>query len=297
MDAMEFGYTARIGSDGIGHHEGGRGPVGQLNAEWAVLRTSPVFTERVRCWARVDPALSMVGSPADIEAVAAVGSADRVDEVLHALLCRAQAESVADRDVAARIVLQVMLPRAVRLARCDVGRRYGVVMGAADRQALAVSCLFEVIRCYPLRRSSRVAANLAMETLAAVHRAVLAEAPSGRALEADPADGGGRGNAGEEVVWLLTGAVRAGVVTAVDASLLAHRYLGADGFDRSSWRGMADSGELAADLGVSAAAVRQRCCRAVGLLRAAACGCAGPADIGAARSRSARPGDLPPWRA
>lgn len=267
MDVMRVERTA--GKPGA-VRDGGRGwgLIAQLNAEWAVLRMSPAFVQRVRDW--TDPGLSDLGSPADIEAVAAIGSRDRVDGVLHGLLRYAQADAAGGRDVAARVVLQVMLPRAVRLARCDVGRRYGVVMGAADRQVLAVSCLFEAIRCYPLRRTSRVAANLAMETLAGVHRAVRAEAPSGWVLDVDPPDVGGGCNPSEELVWLLADAVRAGVVTAADAALLGRRYLGADGFDRCSWRGIADSNGLGAELGVGAPAVRQRCCRAVRSLRAAA---------------------------
>lgn len=231
--------------------------IGQLNLEWAQLRTAPTTAGTVRGWAGTKPALAGCASLGDIES--RVAAADRLtaDEVLLALL-----ELAVDDRLAGRVVLQLMLGKAVRIAAAQSGR--------ADRallEQLAVTALWDVIATYPVhRRRQKVAANLSMDTL----RQVVAElAPDRVESPAEPTVLAARTEDDEpvgavpdlELYEVLAWGVDEGVISRSDAALVTQVYCAAPGEPGGA--------EAAAAFGLSWAAARQRCSRAVRKLAAA----------------------------
>ncbi|WP_375431251.1 RNA polymerase sigma factor [uncultured Friedmanniella sp.] len=129
---------------------GGRAVVEALNADWRQLveHRPPQVLE----WSVRRPELGDRPELADLLDRASAGC----DTTLHALLAEAQS---GDR-LAARTVLQSLLGRLVRMAARD-GR------ASADDYVAAAWC---VLVAYPLAaRPVRIAANLALDTLKAVH--------------------------------------------------------------------------------------------------------------------------------
>lgn len=121
-----------------------------LNREWALVLARQ--GDVVGAWSRSEPALT---GCADLEGTVGAASAGE-DDVLHALL---QLSGGGDT-LAARTVLQAMLGRLVRMAGRD-----GIA--SVDDYVAALWC---VVARYPLRaRPARIAANLALDTLKAVH--------------------------------------------------------------------------------------------------------------------------------
>ncbi|WP_432091435.1 hypothetical protein [Streptomyces sp. NRRL F-5630] len=87
---------------------------------------------------------------------------------MHVLLTRAAEPGESGR-LAARVVLQAMVPGAVRLSRRLVqsgqpGRSFD------DVGQVVLSAMWQVIRGFPLRRRHKVAANVLLETLHRVSR-------------------------------------------------------------------------------------------------------------------------------
>jgi hypothetical protein len=245
--------------------------VGRLNQEWAHLRAAEHTARAVRTWSSRCPALAGLTDLAALEERLDAADAATTDTVLLALLGLARND-----ELAARVVLQRMLGKAVRLAGTHLARQ--AELGGADRdeaQAVAVAALWQVIRTYPVStRPARVAANLALEALMAVHRGD-AGGPTRRGVREVPVGdlriaglehrvtGGQRLPVDAEVFDLLAWAVRADVLRAEDARLLVAVYgVRADGQP-------ADGRHVAAELGVSWPALRQRCSRTVRRLAAA----------------------------
>ncbi len=246
----------------------------RLNREWAELCDGAASQRAVRAWAAPSghrAALRELAGVAGLRATvqllqsAEVTGRDR-DAILVGLLERAQ-----DGDrLAGRVVLQTMLPAAVRLARAITSRPD--VLGDQDEAfALVLAALWQVVATYPVaRRRSKVPANLYLDTLALVrrghtsstHRAARAfpeqsyadirtVAEPGR-LDPGPDDPAGPADA--QLCTLLAWAVRSSVLRVDEARLLARVY-GLDG-------GLADAGPaVAAELGLSWPALRQRCHR------------------------------------
>jgi hypothetical protein len=245
--------------------------VGRLNQEWAHLRTAEHTARAVRGWSSRCHALAGLTDLAALEERLEAADAATTDTVLLALL-----ELARDDELAARVVLQRMLGKAVRLAGTHLARQSE--LGGADRdeaQAVAVAALWQVIRTYPISaRPVRVAANLALEALMVVHRGD-AGGPIRRGVREVPVGdlrtvglehrvaGGQRLPVDAELFELLAWAVRADVLRAEDARLLVAVYgVRADGQP-------ADGRQVAAELGVSWPALRQRCSRSVRRLAAA----------------------------
>ncbi len=241
------GAPGRTGAGG-----GGRGRAGvlrRLDAEWAALGEDPAAREACGRWAVGLPVLAGCASPADVLA-RVPGSPDRV-------LGRLLAEAAAGDALAGRVVLQALLPKVVRMAAVD--RHAGV-----DDYLTALWC---VIATYPLaRRPSSVAGNLALDTLKAVRRerrpaADLATPPHVVVAVADERRGrlvgpgpGPRGT-GPSAAVVLARARRHRLVDPATTELLRSVY--AEGL----------TGESAARRhGLSPAAVRSRCSRAVRVL-------------------------------
>lgn len=267
----------------------------RLNREWALLCDSAAGRRAVRAWAipsRHRPALGELGdvdglNPAVQLLQSAAVSPRTRDAILVGLLERAQ-----DGDqLAGRVVLQTMLPGAVRIAqaitrRPDVGDR-------DEAFALVLAALWQVIATYPVtRRREKVPANLYLDTLALVrrghtsssHRAALvfperSYADIKAAFEPGQLDAGQDdlvGPADAQLCTVLAWAVRSSVVRLEEARLLVRVY-GLDG-------GPADAGPaVAAEYGISWPTLRQRChriARRVGQAAAAA-GIDSPAQQGA----------------
>ncbi|MFE7113704.1 hypothetical protein ACFU98_47095 [Streptomyces sp. NPDC057575] len=188
-----------------------------------------------------------------------------------------------EAQLAARVVVQAMLPGAVRMTqRLRAGRAFD------ETGHVVVACLYQVVRRYPLWRRGGVAATLLLETLHMASRELRAEtetdavpwhpvlesaAVPGESVADDPAEAvwrtvlrrqaaeAGLLRAGEvpdgargELVELLVWAVAAGLLDVVRARVIADE----------SRAGVRESAERA---GVSAVTWRQRRSRTVRQLR------------------------------
>lgn len=125
----------------------------RMDREWEALQTDAVAAAACVRWAGLRGALAGCARPDEVlERVARAP-----DEVLLALL-----EEAAGGDrVAARVVLQALLPKAVLMASVDPAAE-------VDDYVTALWC---EIAAYPVRRRhTSVAANLALDTLKAVRR-------------------------------------------------------------------------------------------------------------------------------
>jgi hypothetical protein len=246
----------------------------RLNREWRELATAPAAAAALSRWAAADPALAEAGSLEALVRQISRAEPARRDPMLLALLALAQ-----DGDrLAGRVVLQVMLPKAVRVAMSIV-RRPDVGGDREEAYATAVAALWQVIASYPIeRRPRRVTANLALDTLAVVQRGhtgsshfarVFPERPCAdlrqvcEPVHHDPEPDELAGPADAELLMLLAWAVRTAVLPLDQARLLARAY-GLDG------QPTAGSAQVAAQYGLSPAALRQRCHRLARRLGAAA---------------------------
>jgi hypothetical protein len=233
--------------------------VGRLNIEWDTLRESSEANAHVACWANEDPQLAGLETLPLIEAATA-GPVDLyIDGILFALVRRA-IEHHQEAELAARIVLQLMLPKAILIAQNNAR----ALRDADERIQLAICSLYEVIRTFPVDRVRRyVPAYLAWQTHALVHQAVLdqtreiADDTLGERLatteELHPS---------EELEHLLAQAVRQEVISREDAELLAARYSGDSDSDKPTWKNLAAPAQLGDALGLSPDAVKKRCSRA-----------------------------------
>ena len=237
----------------------------RLNAEWRELSTAPSAGSTLSRWAGVHPALAEAGSLQELLRQISRAEPARRDPMLVALLALAQ-----DGDrLAGRVVLQVMLPKAVRVAM-SVVRRPDVGGDREEAYATAVAALWQVITTYPIeRRPRRVTANLALDTLAVVQRGhtgsshIVRRFPERPCADLrqvcepvhyDPEPDELAGPADAELLMLLAWGVRTGVLELDQARLLARAYA-LDGQPAGS------SAKVAAQCGLSAAALRQRCHR------------------------------------
>jgi len=202
-----------------------------LDADWATLAPTPLPAR----W-RDDPALAAHDTLADLVAVTERRADPAAsDRILAALVRRAgddDADDVAD-DLAARTLLQMLLPGAKALAR-----RLLWLGDPAERAAAVVACLYEQIRTYPFRRRpARVAANLLGDTRQRLLHAARTSAGSGGVTELsleDLAEQGGlpepatatalatglEPSPAEELLALLAWAVDDGHLTGAQARLI-----------------------------------------------------------------------------
>ena len=148
------------------------------------------------------------------------GGAD-ADRVLVALAARA----VEGEALAARVLLQLLLPGVRRLART-----WWALGDAEERAAAAVAATYDRIRRYPLaRRPQRVAANVLMDAAADLRRAARSAALAADSGRPAPGwDAGGWDPAAVEAVHpsvelaeVLVDAVADGLVSHADAELIA----------------------------------------------------------------------------
>ncbi|HMG45042.1 MAG TPA: hypothetical protein VK611_27165 [Acidimicrobiales bacterium] len=186
--------------------------------------TSNVFTDLDRDWRRLAGSRAAARQLADVRRVA--GSAQTLadveqyvrragpaeaDRVLLALVARA----VEGDGLAARVLLQLLLPGTRNLAR-----RWWALGDHDERAAAAVAAVYQRIRRYPLaRRPGRVAANVLMDASRDMRNAV----PRPEVPALDPADDAAATAAhpGVELTEVLCDAVHDGLLAPAEATLIA----------------------------------------------------------------------------
>lgn len=143
---------------------------GALALEWVDLNASRQPAATVQRWASQYPELGGATRPADIvDAVDAAGGTHQ-DAILLRLLQLAHD----GEQLAGRILLQQMLPKLARLSnpeQVNVPRTASELRDWEDRRSILVATFWEVLATYPIqRRPSKVAANLALDTLGKYRR-------------------------------------------------------------------------------------------------------------------------------
>jgi hypothetical protein len=184
----------------------------QLDGEWARVADD---RSAARSLPEVCAAAGDAATLADVERFVRAAGPAAADRVLVALVARA----VEGDRLAARALLQLLLPGVRRLART-----WWALGDADERAAAAVAATYDRIRRYPLaRRPQRIAANILMDAAAELRRAVRAAQPAADpgAFGADELVAPTVTHPALELVDVLTEAVDAGVVTRGDAELIA----------------------------------------------------------------------------
>lgn len=204
------------------------GLFGAVNAEWRTLQQRPAASPDGTPWdlpVQADTLQQVI----DVLA-AASGDYATCDALLLNLLTRHH-----DGDeLAGRVVLQAMLGACIRQVPTALGR-------GLDGESDALAAMWTSIATYPLHRTSRVAANLAMDALKGLQAAKNVPLPAGDASEVaecqtDPCDalsGALGASASDEAAKLLLWALDHDVLTRDEAKLLAQFYLG-DGWNGPS---------------------------------------------------------------
>lgn len=217
--------------------------IGRLNHEW-----SSTLAETPTDW---DLPLDSPTTTLQ-EVLEAISDADNPDQLLHALL---QLHHNGD-DTAGRLLLQTMLGSTHRLARTARSR------GLPDGEADAIAAMWAAIATYPMHRTKRVAANLALEALSSLQKALSSDLPASEDLEdlahweqsCGRLSGSHGPSASEEASEALLWALDQDVLTRDEVAMLTSIYITSD---------RATSAELGEIHGLSAAALRQRQHRAV----------------------------------
>ncbi|MFI9358657.1 hypothetical protein [Streptomyces lydicus] len=270
--------------------------VTRLNAEWEWLCADRGSADRVRSWMLGAGVLDEDQAPADLGELCTLlrKGAKRdepgfIDAWMGVLLHRVSAGDERDGELAARVLVQAMLPHACRMLR-------GCVRSGEDIEDVAqvvIASLWEVVRTFPIaRRPRKVAAGLRLELWHRVSRELKRElAPSEQldetwaaalpggvepadavepALLAQAAEAAGlsaavsaveelEGPRGEMVALLVWALEREVLTTEAASGICDHYREGApqDAATASAW-------------GVSPVALRRRRSRAVARLRQAA---------------------------
>jgi hypothetical protein len=250
-----------------------RNALDRVNAEWTRTQASPQAAAQVRRWACEWPALVGCESPADVVA-ACYRFDDSSDAALRTLL-RIMHGTDAGRDLAARLVLHSLLGRAVREF---LPRLRGAFDDPADAPSALLAALVEAVATYPLdERRECVKRRLLTRTGTIFRREARAFGRMDRRTQAVhgrreiPCDPVALGAAIDgvtetttdplvEATETLAAAVRRRVISRDDARLVARHHLVGRPVPFA---------ELASELGISEAAVRQRCSRIVRRVAAA----------------------------
>jgi hypothetical protein len=186
-----------------------------LDSEWRQLSASRSAAQRLR---DVRALAGDARTLADVERYVRRADPADADRILLALVARA----VEDDALAARVLLQLLLPGTRNLAR-----RWWALGDHDERAAAAVSAVYGRIRTYPiLRRPGRVAANILLDAARELRRAVprVVATPS-----ADPSvhlsqhddTAAPASHAAVELAEVLQDAVQSGLLEATDAQLIA----------------------------------------------------------------------------
>jgi DNA-directed RNA polymerase specialized sigma24 family protein len=248
----------------------------QLQRDWAALSLDPAANRRLAVWRVEDSALAGLD---DLGAVQAAAH-DRTDPVGADLVLAALARRAPGDDLAARVLLCLLLPGTKALAK-----RLWWLDDATERASAAVAAVYERIRTYPIaRRPARIAANILADARqqlirhARPHQLPADRVPLDAELEGSlpPSPARSEPTPAEELLDLLRWAVGAGHLSAEQARLIAASRV-AD----------VSCEELGAQVGLCAHSLRRRRQRAErALARAVA------ARDGSASARRPRPTGL-----
>lgn len=138
----------------------GRGIYGQLASEWSRLCASAAAGSTIRRWARSEPHLTGLASAGQI--VDAIDTADpaRTDELIRALLNLFHS----GQQLAGRVLLQAMLPKLSHTAKARRGSN-NLDLDPEDRRCNTIAAFWEVLAHPGAGRTSNLAGSLALDTL------------------------------------------------------------------------------------------------------------------------------------
>lgn len=147
----------------------------ELDREWGELATSPRARRALMRWVNTNPDLAGNDNLGEVFAC-------RRDPVRSQPVLKALATLAPDDDIAARTLLQMMLPGLITLA---------ARVGNDDEAAIdeIISLAWERIRTYPRQRSSSVAANIILDVRKRYRSHRCIEVPDSIELGGDPVDG------------------------------------------------------------------------------------------------------------
>lgn len=243
-----------------------RNALDRVNAEWAHTQASPQAETQVRQWAQRWPALADCESPADIET--ACYRFDESSDAALLTLLRIVHGADEGRDLAARLVLHSVLGRAVREFLPRLSRAFDE---STDAASALLAAAVEAIATYSVddarlvkrRLLTRIGTLFRREARAFGRMDRRTQAVCGRSeIPCDPVTLGAAIDAVAEptpdplveATEALAAAVRRQVISREDARLVARHHLVESPVPYT---------ELADELGISEAAVRQRCSRIV----------------------------------
>lgn len=221
------------------------GLIGELNLEW--MRTAGTLLPPAWTAFEVLADVATVGEL--ISRLSLARASAETDGTLHALLTlHAEGDQLAGRTV-----LQTMLGKAARLARTAHAR------GIEDANVAAVEAMWTAIHQYPLHRTSSVAGNIALEALATLLKQSCSPTVPSMCLD-QLADEACHEEFQQNLTRVLSWALEQAIITSDDVRLLARLHLS---------DGCVSLRQVAAERGVSHAAMRQRHSRLVRKLAAA----------------------------
>jgi hypothetical protein len=178
------------------------------------------------------------------------------DRQLHALLTLAAAGD----SVSTRLLLQVMLPKTVQLARTCACLR---TLSPEDAAWSAFSAMWEAVKTYPLHRTTSVAGNLGLNALALINETLGLprnhvdevgvsdedlEAKMNEGADAQSTEPGWGDSSFHDLVKVLTWAADTGTLTRREIGILARADLGEE----------TDREALAEELGSTRASLSKR---------------------------------------
>jgi hypothetical protein len=180
-----------------------------LDCEWERLASSRAIARRLPDVCRTAGGARTL---AEVQRYVRRSDPAEADQVLLALVARA----IEGDDLAARALLQLLLPGTRSLAR-----RWWALGDRDERAAAAVAAVYQRIRRYPLdRRPGRVAANVLMDAARDLRNAV--PRPDAPATEPRPDERAAPvPHPGVELTEVLCDAVHEGVLAPAEASLIA----------------------------------------------------------------------------
>jgi hypothetical protein len=195
----------------------------RMDAEWRHLVSSPATAEALARWRRLEPAIEGLTDLDQLRtAVHDRTDLDRSDQILSALVRLAAVTGHGDV-LAARVVLQLLVPGAIRLAQSLAT----MVGDQPTSEAVVFAELTILIRTYPWqRRPRRIAANLLLDCrqrLTRSHHRTRPEISAGLSLH-DPsaaADSDDR-FALHDLLWW---ARRRGILSRFEAQLLVASHV------------------------------------------------------------------------
>ena len=227
----------------------------RLNTEWLGLANRRIpDTWQIPAL----PQWASLGDAAGIISSARLSDPAAADATLLALLSRHQHDA---DELAGRLVLQVMLGRAVNLVRRTYRRGAAGMRGSLPQLSSAsVAALWIAIARYPVdRRRQKVSVNLCMDALGYFTASLDDNAPQvidSRVLDSvEPLFTQHTPPAAVELLRVLAWGVDAQAISIEDASLLTQVYCPAPGVEGGAFA-------VASRLAITPATVRQRCSRA-----------------------------------